>query len=408
MEYSNTQEILDKIKEICLDFNSTLLFSFQEKKINSNNFHKIAFIGNSDIFLEKDTDSFMDIERALSTRIRMFAEQKNKDVFYKLPPNIYIYKNKGNMTNKTPKTEENINFIVQNPKTTLDRVILPASVKDDILLALSLIEYQTKIYEEWGFSEVDSKPKLILNFFGPPGTGKTMVSHAIANQLNKKILAVNYAEIESKYVGEAPKNLFKAFETASKEKAVLFFDEADSFLGKRIENVSSSSDQAINSLRSQMLILLEDFDGVVIFATNLAKNYDRAFESRILKHIHFDLPDLESRKQIISITIPSKAPISQEIDKHVLYEKLAEISEGFSGREIKNAVLESLTYGVQHGMDSLNDEVFIKGFENTKEKIKKLEEERKNNTISPFLKQKIEEKIKQNLEKKDNDNSENI
>ena len=68
---------------------------------------------------------------------------------------------------------------------------------------------------------------------------------------------------------------------------MLFFDEADSFLGKRIQNVSSSSDQAINSLRSQMLILLEDFEGVVVFATNLADNYDKAFESRICKHISF-------------------------------------------------------------------------------------------------------------------------
>ena len=148
-----------------------------------------------------------------------------------------------------------------------------------------------------------------------------------------------------------------------KGSRVLFFDEADSFLGKRIQNVSNSSDQAINSLRSQMLILLENFEGVVIFATNLADNYDKAFESRILKHIHFDLPTLENREAIINITIPSKVPFSAEINKEELCKKLAEISDGFSGREIKNAVLESLTNAVQKATETLDESVFIEGFE---------------------------------------------
>lgn len=406
MEYpKNTQDIIEKIKEISLDYNPNLLFGIQEKRLNNGNFYEIRITKNSSIFLEKNTQGFSDIERALLTRKKMIFNEEDKTGLNQFP-NIYIYKNQENMSAVTPKTEENISFIAQKPKTTLDRVILPPKVKEEVETSLSLIKFQTKIYEDWGFSEVDNKPKLILNFYGPPGTGKTMVSHAIAQQLGKNILAVNYAEIESKYVGDAPKNLFKAFETATKEKAVLFFDEADSFLGKRIENVSSSSDQAINSLRSQMLILLEDFDGVVIFATNLAKNYDRAFESRILKHIHFDLPDLEGRKQIIHITIPSKIPFSEEVNKDNLCEKLAEISENFSGREIKNAVLESLTLAAQSGNEVIDEDFFIKGFENTKEKIKKLEEERKANAMNPLFKQKIEEKIKQNLEKEEKEKEE--
>ena len=399
---NSTQEIIDKIEEICLDFNPSILFDYRDKRLNNGKFYEIRMTRNGSIFLEKNIGSYIDIERALINRKESIFKQEDKSVLEQFP-NIYIYENHEVMSNIPQKTEEQVNFIVQKPKTTLDRVILPPNVKKEVETALSLIKFQTKIYEEWGFSEVDSKPKLILNFYGPPGTGKTMVSHAIAHQLSKNILAVNYAEIESKYVGDAPKNLFKAFELATKEKAVLFFDEADSFLGKRIENVQSSSDQAINSLRSQMLILLEDFDGVVIFATNLAKNYDRAFESRILKHIHFDLPDLEGRKKIISITIPSKASSALDVNKEELCNKLAEIAEGFSGREIKNAVLESLTLGAQSLEEVLSEEFFIKGFENTKEKIKKLEEERKANAMNPIFKQKIEEKIKQNLEQKERD-----
>lgn len=398
-DIKTTQEFIDKIKEICLDFNPSLSFECRDKRQNNGAFYEIRITKTGSIFLEKDIEYFTDIERSLLERKKQVFNQEDKTVLEEIP-NIYIYNNSEIMSNIAPQKEEQVNFIVQKPKTTLERVILPANVKEEVESALSLIQFQTKIYNDWGFGEVDSKSKLILNFYGPPGTGKTMVSHAIAHQLGKSILAVNYAEIESKYVGDAPKNLFKAFELAKKEKSVLFFDEADSFLGKRIENVQSSSDQAINSLRSQMLILLEDFDGVVIFATNLAKNYDRAFESRILKHIHFDLPDLEGRKQIINITIPSKTPFASDVNKEELCNKLAEIAEGFSGREIKNAVLESLTLGAQSLEEVLTEDFFIKGFEKTKEKIKKLEEERKANAMNPIFKQKIEEKIKQSLEQK--------
>ena len=176
-------------------------------------------------------------------------------------------------------------FIPVAPKYSLSNVIMTKEMSEQIMDALSIIRNRRKIYEEWGFNEIDSQPKAVLSFWGPPGTGKTMCAHAIARDLGAKILAVNYAEIESKYAGESPKNLIAAFNAAQENGAVLFFDEADSFLGKRISNVQSGHDQSINSLRSQMLIQLEDFEGVVIFATNLVKNFDKAFETRILRQI---------------------------------------------------------------------------------------------------------------------------
>ena len=187
---------------------------------------------------------------------------------------------------------------------------------------------------------------------------------------------------------------------------MLFFDEADSFLGKRITDVHNSSDQAINSLRSQMLILLEDFDGVVIFATNLAKNYDKAFDSRILKHIYFELPNRENREQIISLMIPSKVPLAEGVDRKALCAQLAEISEGFSGREIKNAVLESLSLAVRKGEETIGTDAFVHGFELIKEKLQKLAEEKGKKALPPEVKQKIEERIRENLAKQEAESAE--
>ena len=242
-----------------------------------------------------------------------------------------------------PQSNENPSpFYATDPRYNFDQIILPPALKEEIVSALQIIEHQDLIYEQWGFKEVDPVPRTILNFYGAPGTGKTMCAHAAARYLNKKILALNYAEIESKYVGEAPKNLQRAFDTARALDCVLFFDEADSFLGKRIQNVQQGADQALNSLRSQMLILLEQHSGIVIFATNLASNFDSAFESRILKHLKFELPDQMGRAQILRKLLPNKVPTDHPFTDEELF-ALSASTQGLSGRELKNAVLAMLS-----------------------------------------------------------------
>ena len=233
-------------------------------------------------------------------------------------------------------------FFPTKPRYTFSQVILPETVKKSIFSALGTIERKELIYETWGFGQVDSIPKSVINLYGPPGTGKTMCAHAISNHLGKPLLALNYSEIESKYVGDAAKNLKKAFDTAKNTDAILFFDEADSFLGKRIENVRQGSDQALNSLRSQMLILLEEHSGVVLFATNLVTNFDSAFTSRILAHIKLELPNREARADIIKKGIPSKLPLDRPFTDEEFLET-SDLIDGLAGREIKNALLDMLT-----------------------------------------------------------------
>lgn len=249
--------------------------------------------------------------------------------------------NQAKKNSQESKEDNTPEFFPSEPRYNFRQIILSPEIKEEIFDAMKVIKCKDLIYNKWGFSEIDSIPRSVLNFYGEPGTGKTMCAHAIATELGKKILALNYAEIESKYVGEAPKNLIKAFQTAKEKDAVLFFDEADSFLGKRIQNVNHGSDQALNSLRSQMLILLEEYEGVVLFATNLVTNFDKAFESRILKHIRFDLPNKEARAAIIKKMLPAKLPIFTPFtDEQILC--ASEMIDGLSGREIKGAVMDML------------------------------------------------------------------
>lgn len=302
--------------------------------------------------------------------------------------------------NTKDSKEETLQFLPVKPKYNFSQIILSDKIREEVYSALRVIECKDLVYNTWGFAECDPVPRSVLNLYGEPGTGKTMCAHAIADRLHKTLLALNYAEIESKYVGEAPKNLQLAFDIAKKTDSVLFFDEADSFLGKRIQNVTQGAEQALNSLRSQMLILLEEHSGVVIFATNLVSNFDQAFESRILKHIRFELPNKEARVAIIKKMIPSRLPVLEPFSEEI-FEKASEIIEGFSGREIKSAVLDMMLSKADISNPNIvfTPEDLFDVFEKRKEQKKQLKEEEDRILKNKILKKLSEKNEEAKMEK---------
>lgn len=243
-------------------------------------------------------------------------------------------KNNDTINEQQSKQKEN-NYYSQKPLYDFKQLILPEYVKNELITAVELINFQEKVFVEWGLSLIEPNPRVALNFHGEPGTGKTLAAHAIASRIGCNIMIASYANIESMYHGEGPKNVVALFNAATKDNALLFIDEADSLLSKRLTNVTHGSEQAINSMRSQLLICLENFKGVVIFATNLVTNYDKAFETRV-KNIYFPLPDFDCRKQIWDKHLVDKLPLSNDVE----LEKLAQI-EDICGRDIKNAVIQA-------------------------------------------------------------------
>ena len=241
---------------------------------------------------------------------------------------------KNNVQDKSKLNEPSIEFFPEEPKYSFDEIILPQDVKDKILDVANYAENSKKVFEEWNLQKVYKQSKRIgINLYGAPGTGKTMAAHAIAKYLGRKILVVNYADIESKFVGETPKNINKAFEAAKKTNSILFFDEADAILSKRVTNMSQAVDVSVNQTRSVMLMVMNDYQDFVIFATNFIENFDPAFMRRISMHIEFKLPDFECRKKIwqhyILPTMPNNIDIVELSEKY----------DGLSGSDIANAVL---------------------------------------------------------------------
>ena len=105
-----------------------------------------------------------------------------------------------------------------------------------------------------------------------------------------RLMVVRYAEIESLWMGETPKNLTAIFRAAREERAVLFFDEADAIASRRSTSADHGFQRESNTVVNVLLQELEQYNGVVIFATNLAANFDPAFERRIRTHVLFEMP----------------------------------------------------------------------------------------------------------------------
>lgn len=229
-----------------------------------------------------------------------------------------------------------ISFQTQNPLYSFDDMILNRDTVDAIQDVLSLYEKQSLLFDRWGLGETHKLQKQGgINLYGPSGTGKTMAAHAIAHQLGRKLLPVSYAQIESKYVGETAKNLTAMFRFARETKALLFFDEADALLSRRVTNMSNSTDVSVNQTRSVLLLLLGEFDDLVLFATNFLSNYDPAFLRRILAHIRFDLSDEDSRAKLWQRYIPPQMPTDADIPL------LARTFAGITGADIANAVFSA-------------------------------------------------------------------
>ncbi|MEL7002676.1 MAG: ATP-binding protein [Bacteroidota bacterium] len=134
-------------------------------------------------------------------------------------------------------------------------------------------------------------------FHGPPGTGKTMTASIMGKDAELDVYQVDLSAVVSKYIGETEKNLAGVFNLAENKKWILFFDEADALFGKRTQ-VQNSNDQFINQQMGYLLQRIEDFDGIIILATNFKDNIDSAFLRRFQSVVYFPKPKLDQRLKL--------------------------------------------------------------------------------------------------------------
>jgi SpoVK/Ycf46/Vps4 family AAA+-type ATPase len=254
------------------------------------------------------------------------------------------------------------------PTRTFDDVILPPATRATLEVALAQVRSHALIFDRWGLGERHlTGLGLAFNFAGPPGTGKTICAEAIAHALGQRLLVVNYAEVESMWAGETAKNVAAVFRAASDEGAVLFFDEADAIAARR--SAAGGAQQAYhreaNAVVNVLLHELEAFNGVVVFATNLAANFDPAFERRIRTHVLFEMPGAAERSRIWRVQVhPERTPLADDVDFDALAARYAA-----SGGDIKNAVLKAAAAAASEPGPDLGKRIHQRHFERAMEDV---------------------------------------
>ena len=189
-----------------------------------------------------------------------------------------------------------------------------------------------------------------------------MAAQVMAAELGMELYRVELPSVVDKYIGETEKKLNRIFGEAEKSMAILFFDEADVLFSKRTE-IKESNDKYSNMEIAFLLQKMEEYEGISILATNYLQNFDSAFRRRISDIIDFPLPDADLRRQMWQSMIPSKMPVSEDIDFDFLAEQF-----DVSGSMIKNSLIYASFLAAEEKEPLLTMERILKGVSHELEK----------------------------------------
>lgn len=198
-------------------------------------------------------------------------------------------------------------------------------------------------------------------FTGPPGTGKTMLARIIANSTDAEFYEISGPEIFSKWYGQSEEILRRIFEhAADQHRAIIFFDEIDSVAGQRDDESHEASKRVV----AQLLTLMDGFtpndNVIVIAATNRPQDIDIALRrpGRFDWEVHFSLPDIKDREDILEKTSRGKA-----LGEQLPYRFIAHSTDGWSAADLTAIWTEAALLAVKDNRPVILAEDFIGGFE---------------------------------------------
>ena len=180
-------------------------------------------------------------------------------------------------------------------------------------------------------------PKNIL-FYGLPGTGKTMLVKALANELEVPLYLIKATSLIGDHVGDGSSKIHDLFKKASDNApSIIFIDEIDAIaLHRSFQSLRGDVSEIVNSLLTEMDGISENKSVITIGATNNPTSLDFAVRSRFEEEIEFKLPDDEERLAIIENNLKTM-PLDNNLD----LEKIVKITKNLSGRDIKEKVLKT-------------------------------------------------------------------
>jgi hypothetical protein len=225
---------------------------------------------------------------------------------------------------------------------TWESLVLPSRVVRQLRNVCTAERYRQTVYSAWEFDKRLAAGKGInVLFCGSSGTGKTMAAGILSRELGLDLYRIDLSVVVSKYIGETEKQLNLIFREARSSNAVLLFDEADALFGKRSE-VKDAHDRYANVEVAYLLQKMEEYEGVVILATNLHRNMDEAFTRRMSHIVDFPFPDATLRERIWRGIFPAAAPMAGDVEFGFLARQFE-----LAGGSIRNIALAAAFLAVE-------------------------------------------------------------
>jgi ATP-dependent 26S proteasome regulatory subunit len=245
-------------------------------------------------------------------------------------------------------------------------LVLPARSIRQLREVCAAEKFRHIVYSQWGYDRRLAQGRgLNVLFCGASGTGKTMAAGIIARGLALDLYKIDLSSVVSKYIGETEKQLSQIFHEAGSSNAILFFDEADALFGKRSE-VKDAHDRYANVEVAYLLQKMEEYEGIVILATNFRRNLDDAFTRRMHHIVEFPFPDADCRERIWKGLVPPAAPLSSDVNFGFLARQFE-----LSGGNIRNVALAAAFLAAESGGD-IRMEHFILGTSRELQKLGKM------------------------------------
>ncbi|MBI2133228.1 AAA family ATPase [Candidatus Woesearchaeota archaeon] len=230
------------------------------------------------------------------------------------------------------------------------------------------------------FKEVGIEPPKGILLHGPPGTGKTLLAKAVAASTKSTFIEIVGSELVQKFIGEGAKMVKDVFSLArEKSPSIIFIDELDSIAAKRIE-LGTSGEREVQRTFMQLLAEIDGFKALgnvkIIGCTNRKDILDPAIlrPGRLERQIPVPLPDRTGRKEIFEIHA------GKMNTKEMNTEKIIELSEGFSGADIKAVCTEAGYFAIRQGRSKVTFEDFL----NAVSKIRRMTEIEEKNYMHMF------------------------